>query len=243
MSRYLKSQFSSSKGLTSRITPVPEKTGQNGFTIIELLVATAVFSIVMLIMTAGILHISKMYYQGVLQARAQDTARTVVDEIGESIRYSTGTYLQGSSVVGPNIDPGNPDTGYFCLGGRRYTYAIDRQVKSAPTSGTRQKLHALWVDQPAGGCSLASGPENLDAPAAGGRELLSENMRLTQFVVEPVAAGAVPDGYTIRISIAYGDDDLLYQEGSEPQKRCDPTVGGKEFCAVSTISETVTKRL
>lgn len=216
---------------------------QQGFTIIELLVATAVFSVVMLIMTAGILHISRMYYQGVLQARTQDTARSIVDEIGESIRYATGAYLQGSAMIGPNINTGNPDTGYFCLGTRRYTYAIDRQLKTAPTSGTKEKGHILWVDQPVGGCSLASGAENLDAPAVGGRELLSENMRLTQFSVEPVTAGGVSDGYTIRISIAYGDDDVLYQESSEPFKRCNPTAGGKEFCAVSTVTETVTRRL
>lgn len=218
---------------------------QEGFTIIELLVATAVFSIVLLIMTSGILQISRMYYQGVLQTRTQDTARSIVEEIGESIRYATGAYLQGTVVSGPNIDPGLglPDTGYFCLGGRRYTYAIDRQLKSSPAPSTRQKKHALWVDQPVGGCSGATGPENLDSPAAGGRELLTENMRLTRFNVAPVSSGGVTNGYTIQISVAYGDDDLLYVEGSEPQKRCDPQSGSKEFCAVSTITQTVTKRL
>ena len=218
---------------------------QQGFTIIELLVATAVFSIVMMIITAGILQISRMYYQGVLQTRTQVTARSIVEEVGESIRYATGAYLQGTVVTGPNIDPGLglQDTGYFCLGGRRYTYAIDRQLKNAPAPNTRQKKHVLWVDQPVGGCSMATGPENLDAPAAGGRELLSENMRLTRFVVEPVSSGGVANGYSIQISVAYGDDDLLYVEGSEPQKRCDPQSGGKEFCAISTLTETVTKRL
>ena len=216
-----------------------------GFTIIELLVATAVFSVVMLIMTAGIPQISRTYYQGVLQTRAQDTARTVVEEIGESIRYSTGAFLQGTVITGPDIDPtaGLPDTGYFCLGGRRYTYAIDRQLKSSPAANTRQKKDVLWVDQPVGGCSGITGPENLDAPAAGGRELLSENMRLTEFSVTPVISGGAPNAYTIKISVAFGDDDLLYVEGTEPYKRCDPQSGAKEFCAVSSLTETVTKRL
>ncbi len=243
MKQYSNTDYRNLESRKQQLSTQPAKGVQSGFTIIELLIATAVFSVVMLIMSAGVLQISKMYYQGVLQARTQDTSRAIIEEIGESIRYTTGTYLNGSSTVGPDIAVGSPDTGYFCLGNRRYTYAIDRQLKAAPAANTKQKLHALWVDQPVGGCSLSTGPENLDAPAAGGRELLSENMRLTRFSVEPVTAGGIPDGYTISVSVAYGDDDLLYREGSELQKRCDPASGGKEFCAISTLVESVTKRL
>ena len=60
---------------------------QNGFTIIELLIATTVFSLILLISVAGILQISRMYYRGVTQSRTQETARSIIDEVGEAIRF------------------------------------------------------------------------------------------------------------------------------------------------------------
>ncbi len=211
---------------------------QKGFTIIELLVATTVFSIILLIATAGILQISRTYYQGVLQARTQETARTIADEIGESMRFSIGSYAPGAVVNGPDIDASNSATGYFCLGTRRYTYAIDRQLKASPNGG-KQKAHVLWVDQPVGGCGSA---ENLDSPVSDGRELLSENMRLTRLSIQP-APGALPDTYRIDIGVAYGDDDLLDFVSGGQTKYCKEAATGREFCAVSNVSLTVTKRL
>lgn len=219
----------------------PIKTSQHsGFTIIELLIATTIFSLVLLMAVAGILNITRQYYKGVLQARTQEAARTVVEELGETARYSSGNFqapLIGLS--GPDIADGSPDTDSFCLGSRRYTYAIDRQFVSG-TPGAKQKRHVLWVD---GQCGAAFDPNFLDSVTAAtpGRELLSENMRLTQFKVEPVAG--LTDTFRITVSVAYGDEDLLEVVSPNTYKTCKVGIRGSEFCTVSTLSVVIGKRL
>lgn len=141
---------------------------------------------------------------------------------------------------GPDIAPASPDTGFFCLGAKRYTFAIDRQLKESPTPLTREKRHVLWVDQPGGGCTTAANLD-LDQPSADGRELLSENMRLTQFDIAQTGLGGGPETYRFTIGVAYGDDDLLTVSG--PTKTCEGAFSGGEFCSTSHLSVTVTKRL
>lgn len=214
---------------------------QKGFTVIELLIATTVFSLVMLLAVASVLQITRMYYRGVTQARVQEAARTIIDEIGESYRLSQEDISNINLVGGgPDIVPADPDTGFFCLGSKRYTFAIDRQLKESPAASTRQKRHVMWVDKPAGGC-LAAADLSLAQPSVDGREVLSENMRLTRFDITNTGWGGGPDTYRFTIGVAYGDDDLLVTDG--PTKTCKSALTGGEFCATSQLSVTVTKRL
>ena len=219
---------------------------QAGFTIIELLIATTVFSLVLLMAVAGILQISKQYYQGVTQARVQEAARAVTDEIGESIRFSTDSITMLNLVSGgPEIDASSADdTGYFCLGAKRYTFAIDRQLSPSPSTApdSKEQRHVLWTDQPAGGCTGPVGDLNIDQPSADGRELLSENMRLTHLELVDLGIAGV-NAYRLDIGVAFGDDDLLSVDDSGKSKTCEGAFVGGEFCAVSNLSISVTKRL
>lgn len=217
------------------------KTPQKGFTIIELLIATTVFSLVLLLATAGIMHVTKQYYQGVVQARVQETLRTVVDEIGESIRFSNADLsIPVSMPSQTQYGDGDPGRfGYFCMGAKRYSFVIDRQLKSGGSNETnRHSRHVLWVDQPSGASPCNSIADlNSSPPTTDGRELLSENMRLTKFSI--MDAGVPSSGtYKIDVGIAYGDDDLL-----EPTTRKCKVEAGSEFCAYAEMSVIVTKRL
>ncbi len=230
------------------------KKTQKGFTIIELMISTAIFSLVLMLCIAGILQITKMYYKGVNQARTQEAARLVVEEIGESIRFSNDAVsLPMTPIAGPNIDVGITDTDVICIGSKRYTFAIDRQLKDNPAGGTKEKRHVLWVDQPdVANCSL--NPANLDDatgnPSAGtgatdGVELLSENMRLTKFSVERFGS---TDLYRIDVEVMYGDEDLMEfidtdNDSIDDTKVCRAAFAGAEFCAKSSISLIVGKRL
>ena len=222
-----------------------QNSAQRGFTVIELLIATTIFSIILLMAVAGILHITRMYYKGVVQSRSQEVTRGIVDEIGETLRFSKDVITIPSPVTcGPDIDDNDPlpaacsDTGYICIGAKRYTYAIDRQLKTSPAANAREKRHVLWADQPVGGCT-APADFTLDEPTADGRELLSEHMRLTRFDLLPVAVGS--DTFRLHVGVAYGPNDLLSVNGST--NPCEGAVGGGEFCAVANQSVTVVKRL
>jgi prepilin-type N-terminal cleavage/methylation domain-containing protein len=228
------------------------KKQQHGFTIIELMISMTIFSLVLMLCLAGIMHITKMYYRGVTQSRVQEKARSVVDEIAESIRYTpagSSVVLQSSGgpdpiVNGPEVAPTAPDdTNYLCVGSKRYTYAIDRQLKSSPSADTqlKQKKHVLWVDDINGMCNSTVANFGTNTDPLSGQELLSENMRLTIFEVVP---GSDVGTFTIRVGVAYGDNDLLeINPVDNSYKSCKNAVAGSEYCATSNVSLTVEKRL
>ncbi|HVE80749.1 MAG TPA: prepilin-type N-terminal cleavage/methylation domain-containing protein [Candidatus Dormibacteraeota bacterium] len=55
--------------------------GQRGFTLVELIMATALFSVVMLAMTSGVLQLFKIYQAGVSIRNTQQSARLISEEI------------------------------------------------------------------------------------------------------------------------------------------------------------------
>lgn len=226
------------------LSKLKTKQSKSGFTIIELMIATTIFSLVLMICLAGILQITKMYYRSVTQNNTRETARSIADEIGESIRFSSQAIRLGPAVNGPQINDlsdTTTDTGYFCIGDKRYTYAIDRQVKPEPLSNTKQKKHALWVDTE-GGCA---GPLDLDAdkPSASGRDLIPLNMRLYEL---SITNSPTNDGvYEVSVGVAYGDDDLLSPRPAQSptELTCEGAFAGAEFCATTNLKVTVQKRL
>ena len=223
-----------------------------GFTIVELMIATVVFSLVLLLALAGIMQVTRMYYKGVNQSRTQEAARAVTDEIGETIRFTNDVVnLASVAVTGPVVDANEDNVNYLCIGSKRYTYAIDRKLESSGSSESdKVKRHVLWVDQPDVGCVEAADLD-MDEPSSGfnGRELLSENMRLARLDVNQIVA--LGDVFEIGITVAYGDDDtqdggplLLNSAGTNRECRgFSSGSGGGEYCAVSSIAVTVERRL
>ncbi len=215
------------------------KRTQNGFTIVELMIATAVFSLVMMIIMASVLQITKMYYRVGTVAKTQEITRTITEEISESIRYSNANISTVDMLPAPNQDIpiGDTDTGYFCIGSRRYTYAVDRQLKTEnPDTLLKQKAHGLWVDEPIS-CTVAA--DLNDANLTGGREMLGENMRLVKLDILDVTG---TDAYQVQLIVAYGDEDLMELD-DDGNKVCKVNVAGAEFCAVSSITVFAEKRL
>ncbi|MCA9346308.1 prepilin-type N-terminal cleavage/methylation domain-containing protein [Candidatus Saccharibacteria bacterium] len=216
---------------------------QTGFTIIELMIATVIFSLVLMVCLAGIMQITKMYYRTVTQNKTREVARSIIDELGESLRYSSAAYNSGSPVIGPQIELSNDNyIGYFCVGQKRYSYAIDRQVSTKLDAERKQIKHALWVDT-----SQCDGPADLNSansePSANGADLVPENMRLFKLSISNVdSSNSV---YRIEVGVAYGDDDLLFPKPEEnpTELTCEGAINASEFCATVILSETVQKRL
>ena len=222
------------------------KHGQRGFTIVELMISTTIFSLVLMLSLAGIMQITKMYYSSITKNRTREVARSIVDDIAEAIRFSSDTVSVGAAVSGPQVAVGGADAGvgYFCIGLKRYTFAIDRQVDSdaSETTGTKKKRHALWQDRPA----VCDGPADLNQlePTPDGRELLADNMRLFRFSVN--VRDASRGIYDVAVGVAYGDDDLLFPRpaSSPTELTCEGgTFIGAEFCATTNFLVSVQKRL
>lgn len=205
---------------------------QHGFTIIELMVATAVFAVLLLVITFGILQISRVYYKGITESNTQNTARTIADIIGQSIQFS------GGNIVTTTSEPG--EVRAFCIGNERFSYVAGRQQIDPPRSlGQNQTYHAIVQDTVAG-CSGSTGPQAnfITSPTVNGRELLSPNMRLSNLRVVSLGSNL----YRVEVRVVYGDDDLL-EDPTGPGARCISVRAGTQFCAVSELSTIVRKRV
>lgn len=214
--------------------------GQKGFTIVELLIASAVFSVVLLICAAGLLQIGRTYFKGITASQTQEAARSVTEEITRTIQFNGG-----SVGLITNPDSENPDSpSYICIGNKRFAFVLNRQLIQSGSPNEDQSRHVLVVDnEPCGG--RAQPLNNSDGgllPES--KELMAPNMRLTKLEVIPVGN----ELYNVTVRVVYGDKDILV-DNENPTGRpdlpgeCLPSAAGGQFCAVSELTTTVQKRV
>ena len=94
---------------------------EHGFSLIELLVAMAVFSFILLIIVVGFINIVQLRNQALASNMAQDNARTAMNELVRAVRDYQG--VVGAPTAGP--------LGTICLskvGGQSSSYKIVSSV-------------------------------------------------------------------------------------------------------------------
>lgn len=241
-----------------------------GFTIIELLIATLIFSLVLILVTTGVMQFTRQYYKGVISSSTQNTARAIIDDVTRTIQFNTGSfYTLTSTTLTPNTDPSAPALGY-CIGEtKRYSFRLNAQVtEGTADSNLHQSNHALITDG-VSGCTTATPAldvrsrdilTNPDIQTGRAllypRELLGQRMRLSKFKIETVPN--MVGTYTVTVRVIYGDDDMLctpsipdscVNRSTAPDPltdigslKCKSTIGN-QFCAVSELTTTVKKRV
>lgn len=206
---------------------------QKGFTLVELMIATAVYAVVLLIALQGITQVGRMYYRGLSAARTQEVARDIIDDVSRAVQFS-----------GSSIQQNGANT--ICIGTQRYTFVLNKRLVDATPANTREANHVLQKDTPgsgATGCPIAANQAALQNPV----ELVSSSMRLSKFVVTEVA-GSNQRLYNVTVKVVYGEDDLLsglnLTTGDSSNAQCaGGTFLGGQFCAVSEFSTIVYKRV
>lgn len=215
---------------------------QAGFTIVELLVATAIFSTIMLVMMVAILQFSRAYYRGITNSTTQTTARAIVDEVSQAIQFSGSDVMTLANTV--------------CVGTSQYDSKPYAQLDGSSAT------HGLYATPRNGTCTAKPNFVTGSAdPKQNSRELLGPNMRLVKFNVQPASAQV----YTINVKIANGDDDLLCNPGASGSDgkndcnsglndnnhkslikngniKCRP-ITGSQFCSVVELNVSVQKRI
>mgnify|MGYP000341282809 CR=1 FL=1 len=236
---------------------------KKGFTVVELMIATLVFSLVLLIAMGALIQMSKLYYKGITNARTQELSRNVMANISQGIQFSRQTVIPPSlnstnpaiAIVDPPATEITNTTGFFCVGPKRYSYVLDRKLSLNPdaspvASRKKESRHVLWVDTPANGCAGNLSPTaavmSQENPCAAlinacsdGVELMIENTRLTRISLVESSAGSRL--WAISIGVAYGDDDLLVSDGT--RYVCEGSISVSQFCGISELSSTVLRRL
>jgi len=200
-----------------------------GFTIVELMIATVVFSTIMVVITTGVLYFTRAYYSSLNRSKVQNTARAITAQISQGIQF-TGMVIATTTETSlpANVDPSGVQR--FCAGGKVYAYRLNLKYDGGTAT---QANPGLYVLPQASGCTAVT---NYNAAAA--QQLLGPGMRLTNLTV--TQSITLPRLYQISLTLAYGDDDLFVGSGSSIACK---SQAGSQFCAVSTLNTTVQRRL
>ncbi len=192
---------------------------QTGFTIVELMIATLVFSVILLVITYGVLSFSRAYYRGLNTARTQDTARVAIDKITQAIQFS------GGGIATP---PASTPVTTYCVGGVQYDFVL-----GSMQSDTNNVLYETPHDSSTPCSARAFDP-------ATSKKLIPNRMRVANFTITP------PSGteglFTVHIRVVYGDDDLLTPSATATDATCTGNAGF-EYCAMADLVSTVSKRV
>lgn len=202
-----------------------------GFTVVELMIAIAIFGLVLLFVATAIMQVSRLYYRNLTETKVQNTNRELVDGISRAIQFNGGTVTDT-----PPGAVGGSATYTFCIGNQQYSYKLGQQLVEG-TAGVNQSRRVLVV-RTLSGCTSSSLPPSMTNPAAAGREILTPKMRIAKLEVK--SAGS--DYYTIKSRIVYGDPDLLNNPTAD-NATCRNITSGTQFCAVSDITAAVAKRV
>ncbi len=227
------------------------KNHQVGFTILELLIATMVFSIIFLGTTTALIEIGKLYYKGVVTGRTQEVARGLTDQLSQQLQFTNATVQTGTTTY--DVTGGNDGTvpnkltmNAMCIGTTRYSYRLNTQVNANTPAGeydaqNNRLQHALWRDTVAAGSGCSAVDLSQTKPTATGEEVLGERMRLGAFNLQcDTATGS--NLCSLKVSVAYGDNDLLAFDSNGLPTYCQSIIGS-QWCAVSSFQSSVLNRV
>lgn len=245
---------------------------EHGFTIVELMIALSVLSVLLITATLVLIQIGALYSKGVNAADLQNANRTLVADISAQLQFSgrvpngcqmntaatsplaptiVNTTCFSSSHNYSNTNDGTTETVYsYCINNTRYSYVMNRELGTDTTTTPQQTTpHVLWRDTLTTNATACPTPDITQPhPADGstqpgsGYEMLGNHMRLTRFVVQQTTTSS--GIYNVDAWMAFGDSDLVQPDpsGSPGRSLCN---GGRgtQFCSVSAISTQLTGRI
>ncbi len=231
-----------------------------GFTIVETMISLAILGTILLFATIIIINVSNLYYKGIDTASAQDNTRSIINQLGQDLKFNVGPLAVGSDTVS------SVPIQSYCIGSIRYSFAVGYRVgagNESNTSGTSFPLlpHAIWRDdksnsndvptgQPAGCPVVDITKTDLATVDPKGIELITANSRLTSLCVGTQSGSSCSPittaPYIITAGVAYGSIDLFSDSASSPSSISPATTcagsHGDQFCATSNLTTTVVPR-
>ncbi|MGH7234476.1 MAG: prepilin-type N-terminal cleavage/methylation domain-containing protein [Candidatus Saccharimonadales bacterium] len=226
---------------------------KEGFTIMELMIAISILSIILLISSMVLIGVGNLYSKGEDLANVQDVNRNILENATSTIQFN-GTQLNNgvsSSAITYDYAFGgvNVPTYAYCFGQTRYSFVTGFNLPAGWS-------HLLWLDKMStqGNCSplnisqaspSCSGNSNCVSSQSGsGSELMGANMHLATFNIEEFN----PQLYGISVGIAFGQKGLFISNANGPEiingqnYQCSNS-SGQQYCATSYLTTFATERL
>lgn len=205
------------------------KADQKGFTILELMIATTVLTVILLLVTVMITGIGNLYYKGITLSQTQDTTRNIADQVIQDIKLNDKPPTTPTSAVFAS------KTVYAqCVGTVRYSYIPGVQIGT----DVGQIQHVIWRDSVGSGSTCTPVNLTLPTPSVGGSELLGHQSRLTAFSIN--ASPSNVSLFVVQVGVAFGDTDLLIMAGLATQCR---GITGNQFCATDSLTTSAIQRI
>ena len=200
----------------------------SGFTIIELLVASAVFSVVLVIVMATFIQVSRIFYKGVNMSNTQDDTRNALTSIASDIQFASNTPA--------TVDSGSGGSGTFCVGTHLYAYYTDHQVGSSNPAG---------IYREDGNTSVC--PPSFDITKA--EQMLGNGMQLNYLHIDcdgtichlnthVIFYGGTPDGL-----FASASNPGSSTPWNEADADCTGALTSSQYCATADFKRTVLQRI
>jgi prepilin-type N-terminal cleavage/methylation domain-containing protein len=201
------------------------KRPQSGFTLVELLLALALFSFVLIISTASFIQINRLYHRTNTTAQTQTLSRRLINEISRSVRLAPKNAAIETAIDGTGAD-------FICIGDTVYEFRLNTE-----TTGTTNAIARYEHLQPT--CSNYP----VSPPPPDSVSLLDNGFYLRDILLQPVDNNG--EAFRISITVSHGDDSTLEGgAGAGAATRCAAgSAPGSQFCAVSTLQTTVYRRL
>lgn len=170
---------------------------EKGFTLVELLLSLAVFSLVLVFVTTTFLQIFRTYSRGITRKEVNQSARLLLEDMVTKLR----------TVESPNqVDISQINKGRICAGG--YSYVWNPVKRPAGWTDNRvygQVVNIVRIDGDNG--MVACNPSVTNITVGSVTSMFTDRVGVIAMSMNPV--GQVPDLYQIGITASTSQLDLL----------------------------------
>lgn len=214
---------------------VMKRAPDKGFTIIELMIATSVFSIILLVALAGFTSIGRIFYKGVTINQTQDITSQILTDVSQNIQSAASISSNSSS---PHYLTGN-GYNYYCVGGTRYTVNLQHELNTSQAEDYSVGGNFGLVRDQLPGATACAAPCATSSGCPSGTlsfnhpvEMLSNKMRLMRLDIASVNGRL----YNVSVVVAFGDDDAFSNINDADKITCENGQGAQAFCSVNKLS-------
>jgi type II secretory pathway pseudopilin PulG len=222
---------------------------QQGFTIIELLMAMAFVSMLLLGIALTVIQVANIYNKGLTMKAVDQSGRSISADIRQTLSqsqpFATDTALRLQRY--PDSDANNPDGGRLCTGLYTYVWNYGKSMNhpiNKYSVGDDEIRFARVRDNGGAYCANPTRPiDQTDATellSAGDRDLAIQSFTITQLASDPNIGQAL---YRVVMEIGTNNQDALQQAQSLDtiDTTCKPPSDDsslQDFCAVNQFDFT-----
>lgn len=197
---------------------------ENGFTLVELMLAMGFIAFMLLFMVSAILQVTRMYVKGMAIRQINQTGRLVVEDVSSSLRNGSGfKYVKNSNRV--------------CVGNMSYVWNKNGEVINKFSGETATTSLRFVSVQDVGG-SLCEGGASDDVSKANSTDMTGPDITVLDFTITTDSTQPLA---TLSLILSTAGSNVANGPG-QPTPTGYACPADNQFCALGDFSTTVYTR-